>query len=89
MYEFSNASERIWKMRGRVRDRVIRCDSARALIITDANKKCENIVPIIKRPLVFKEIAKNIPIYIDDDEIIVGSKGPYFFSSPSYPEWGN
>ena len=89
MYEFSNATERIWKMRGRIRDRVIRCDSDRALIITEASKKYENIVPIIKRPLVFKEIAEKITTYVDDDEIIVGAKGPYFFSSPSYPEWGN
>jgi len=75
-------------MRERIRDRVIRCDSDRARIITEASKKYENIVPIIKRPLMFKEIAERIPIHVDDDEIIVGSKGLYFFSSPSYPEWG-
>jgi len=83
------ATERIWKMRERIRDRVIRCDSDRALIITEANKKYENIVPIIKRPLVFKEIAEKIQVHVDPDELIVGCKGPYFFSSPSYPEWGN
>ena len=89
MYEFSPATERIRKMRERVRDRVVRCDSERALIVTDASKKYENVVPIIKRPLMFKEIAERITTYVDDDEIIVGSKGQYLFSSASYPEWGN
>ena len=88
MYEFRPATERIWAMRNRIRDRVIRCDSERSTIITEASKMYENIVPIIKRPLMMKEIAKKISVLIDDDEIITGSKGPYFFSSPSYPEWG-
>ena len=89
MYEFKPVTERMWKMRERIRDRVIQCDSDRALIITEASKKYENIVPIIKRPLVFKEIAERISTNVDSDELIVGGKGPFFFSSPSYPEWGN
>ena len=89
MYEFSPATERIWKMRERIRDRVIRCNSSRAMIITQASKKYENIVPIIKRPLMFKEVAEKLPTYVDDDELIVGGKGPYFFSGNSYPEWGS
>ncbi|NMA24738.1 MAG: hypothetical protein GX936_03625, partial [Clostridiales bacterium] len=88
MYQFKPATDRIWKMRERIRDRILRCDAERALIITEASKKYENIVPIIKRPLMFQEIAKKISTIVDDDEIIVGGKGPYFFSSPSYPEWG-
>jgi formate C-acetyltransferase len=88
MYEFSPATDRIWKMRQRIRDRVLRCDSERAVIITEASKKYENVVPIIKRPLMFQEVAKKISTVVDDDELLVGGKGPYFFSSPSYPEWG-
>ncbi len=88
MYEFKPASDRIWKMRERIRDRVVRCDAERAVILTEASKKYENVVPIIKRPLMFQEIAKKITTHIDDDEIITGGRGPYFFSSPSYPEWG-
>jgi formate C-acetyltransferase len=45
-------------------------------------------VPIIKRPLCLYEVCKNITVYIEDTELIVGSKGPYLFSSPAYPEWG-
>jgi len=88
MYELGSTTDRIWKMRERIRDRVIRCDSSRALIITEASKKYENVVPIIKRPLMFKEIAEKIATVVDDDEIIVGGRGPHLFSSVSYPEWG-
>ena len=43
MYEFRPASDRIWAMRNRIRDRVIRCDSERSTIITEASKMYENI----------------------------------------------
>ena len=88
MYEFKPATERIWKLRDRIRDRVIRFDAERAVLITDASKKYEHIAPIIKRPLMFQEVAKKITTLVDDNELIVGGKGPYFFSSPAYPEWG-
>jgi formate C-acetyltransferase len=88
MYEMGLSTDRILKMRERIRDRVVRCDSDRAIIITEASKKHEHVVPIIKRPLVFKEIAERISTHVDDDELLVGGRGPYFFSSPAYPEWG-
>ena len=88
MYSFQPVTDRIWRMRERIRDRVIRCDSDRAIIITEASKKYENVVPIIKRPLMFKEIAEKLTTYVDDDELIVGGKGPYLFAGASYPEWG-
>ena len=88
MYEFKPASDRIWRLRQRIRDRVLRCDSERAVLITQASKKYENIVPIIKRPLMIRDVAERITTLIDDDEIIVGGRGRYFFSSPVYPEWG-
>jgi formate C-acetyltransferase len=88
MYQFKPATDRIWRMRERIRDRVLRCDAERAAIMTEASKKYENIVPIIRRPLMFQEVARKITTLVDDDELIVGGKGPHLFSSPSYPEWG-
>lgn len=38
MYQFKPATQRIRKMRERIRDRVIRCDAERAVIITEASK---------------------------------------------------
>ena len=88
MYEFSPATERIKYMRELIRDRVIRNDAERMKIITDAYKKYDNVVPIIKRPLAFYEICEKMSIFVNDYELIVGGKGPHLFSSPQYPEWG-
>ena len=87
MYEFCPATDRVRRIREKIRDRVLRLDSERGILITEASKKYENIVPIIRRPLLTRELVKNMTIRIEDDEIIVGNKGPYFFSSPASPEW--
>jgi hypothetical protein len=60
MYQFKPATQRIRKMRERIRDRVIRCDAERAVIITEASKKYENVVPIIKRPLMMRRSPKKL-----------------------------
>jgi pyruvate formate-lyase/glycerol dehydratase family glycyl radical enzyme len=87
MYEFSPATERIMKLRELIRDRVLRIDSERAMIWTEANKKYENVVPIIKRPLALYELCSKMTILFEDFEIIIGNKSPSFFGSPQYPEW--
>ncbi|NLT12840.1 MAG: hypothetical protein GXY05_00710 [Clostridiales bacterium] len=87
MYEFKPATKRIWKLRELIRDRVLRIDSERAVIWTEASQKYENVVPIIKRPLMLYELCKKMTILFEDFEIIIGNKSPYFFGSPQYPEW--
>jgi formate C-acetyltransferase len=88
MYTFRPATDRIRFMRELIRDRVLRCDAERAIIMTEAYKKYENVVPIIKKPLALYELCSKMTIRIEDFELIVGNKGPNFFSSPAYPEWG-
>ncbi len=89
MYEFKPATDRIWHLRELIRDRVLRCDAERALIMTDAYKKYENVVPIIKRPLALYELCEKMTVLVEDFELIIGNKSPYFFGSPQYPEWGD
>lgn len=88
MYKFSPATERIQHMREKIRDRVVQYDSERARIVTESNKRNENVIPIIKRPLMFKDICEQMTVLVEDFEVIVGNKGPNYFSSPAYPEWG-
>ena len=88
MYEFKPATERVMRMRDRIRERVVRYDAERAKILTECYKKNEHVIPIIKRPLSLYAICEKMTILVDDDELIVGNKGPNFFSSPAYPEWG-
>ena len=88
MYEFRPATERIKHMRELIRDRVLRCDSERGLIMMDAYKKYDHVVPIIQRPLALKELCERMTLIIEDFELIIGNKGPSYFGSPAYPEWG-
>jgi formate C-acetyltransferase len=87
MYTFRPATERIWHLRELIRDRVLQIDAERALIWTEASKKYENIIPIIKRPLMLYELCAKMTILAEDFEIIVGNKSASFFGSPQYPEW--
>ncbi|MDR2610211.1 MAG: hypothetical protein LBC58_02015 [Clostridiales Family XIII bacterium] len=87
MYEFRPATKRITELREQIRDRVLRYEAQRAVIMTEADKRYEHVVPIIKRPLCLKELCERIGLYIGDTEIIVGSKGAHQFSCAAYPEW--
>ena len=88
MYQFKPATERIQQQRELIRDRVVRYDAERARIMTEAYQKYEHVIPIIKRPLALYELCRQMTILVEDFELIVGNKGPNYFSSPAYPEWG-
>ena len=88
MYQFKPATERIQQQRELIRDRVVRYDAERARIMTEAYQKYEHVPPIIKRPLALYELCRQMTVLVEDFELIVGNKGPNYFSSPAYPEWG-
>ncbi len=87
MYEFRPATDRIKHMRQLIRDRVIQSDAERALIITESNKKNENVVPIIKRPLGTYDVCSKMTVRVEDFEIIVGNKAKNFLGSCTMAEW--
>ena len=89
MYQFRPVTERISYMRELIRDRVIQYDAERGRIITESSQQNEHVIPIIKRPLGFKALCEQMTILVEDFELIVGNKGPNYFSSPAYPEWGS
>ncbi len=89
MYTFKPVSPRIQKMRDEIRERVVHNDAQRARIMTEAYKKYEDIIPIIKRPLSFKYLCERMDLYVGDDELVVGCKGGHMFSAPQYPEMMN
>ena len=88
MYTFRPATDRIRHMRELIRDRVIRNDAERARIVTRVYQENENVPPIIKRALALKALCQQMTVLVEDFELVVGNKGPHFFSSPQYPEWG-
>ncbi|MBR6561455.1 MAG: hypothetical protein IKK78_00415 [Oscillospiraceae bacterium] len=89
MYQFSPATERILRMREIIRERIVRYDSERARIVTESNKRNEHVPPMIKRARLLYDLCEQMTILVEDTELIVGNKGPHFFSSPGFPEWGN
>lgn len=62
--------------------------SERAELVTDFYSK-ENLITIstpVLRALAFKYILENKSIFIDEDELIVGERGPLPKAVPTYPE---
>jgi formate C-acetyltransferase len=68
-------------MREAIRDRVIRADSERALILAEAYDKYKDIAPIIQRPLVYRDICEKMTLRIEDGELVVGNKAKHFLGS--------
>ena len=89
MYQFKPPTERIRRMRERIRDRALLFDAERVRILTESTKRNELVIPAIRRPLFFRDLCEQMTILVDDDELIVGNKGPTLFSSPGYPEWSS
>lgn len=81
MYQFRAYTDRIYNYRQKIRNRVIRGDSERAEILADAYKKYKNVVPLIKKPLITKEVCSRMTIRIEDDDIFAGNKAKHFCGS--------
>ncbi len=88
MYQFKDTTDRVQRYRDKIRNRELTFDLDRAKIVTDSYKRLENTIPIIKKAMAQYDYCEKCAIYIDDDELIVGSRGSHLFSSAQYPEWG-
>ena len=87
MFQPGPVTPRIQHMRDLIRNRVIRSDAERAVILTEAYQKYENVVPVIKRPLAMYEYCKKKKIRVEDFEVIVGNRGEHFLGSTTMMEW--
>jgi formate C-acetyltransferase len=87
MYQFRPVTERIAHMRRLIRERVIQADAELAVITTEAYKRYSHAVPVIRRPLVIREICEKMTVRVEDFEIIVGNRAKNFCGSAISPEW--
>jgi pyruvate formate-lyase/glycerol dehydratase family glycyl radical enzyme len=59
----------------------------RSVLVTDSYKKTEALPPVLRQALAFEKVLAEMPIWIEDDELIVGN----FASRPKgvflYPEY--
>lgn len=80
-------NERVRYLRQKSLDAVPTMSIERAQIVTNAYKKYQGKVSIpVLRAMVFKELCENKIICINDNELIVGERGPAPKATPTYPE---
>ena len=83
MYEFRPVDPRIALIRQKVRDRCIRFDSEKRMLVTEFYQDPKNvhIAPIIKRPLSTKYVCERCTLRIEDYDYFVGNKTRFEFGS--------
>ncbi len=87
MYEFSPMTDRVERMRKRYRDTVPRLDLTRYRIITDFYMNNRSMSGTMKRALNFRNMCEKMPIFVREDELIVGSYTATYKASALYPEY--
>lgn len=80
-------TKRVERMRAAYRDTVPYVDTTRYRLVTEFYMANRNLTGNLKRALNFKNICENIPIFIREDELIVGSYTEKFKASSLYPEY--
>jgi formate C-acetyltransferase len=81
-------NERIKKLREQSLNAINHISAERALLVTEFYKSHESqglSVPV-KRAKAFEYILKNKELYIGNEELIVGERGPAPKATPTYPE---
>lgn len=79
--------ERMSKLKERVMDSMPTIELDRARIITKFYKENESLPILLKRAGSLREVFEKIPVYIRDDELIVGGEGSVPGSIQLYPEY--
>ncbi|WP_193708405.1 glycyl radical protein [Alkalibaculum sporogenes] len=86
MYKLKPVPIKVLKMRDKYRNTIPKVCTSRLKIVTDFYQNNPNITGILKRAMVFKEIAEKTPILISEDEVVVGSMASTYRGSALFPE---
>ena len=60
MYQFRPVTDRMQTMHEAIRERIYHVDPERSLIVTEANKKYETVIPVLRYPMIFREMCEKI-----------------------------
>jgi len=88
MYEFCPMTERVQRVREHYRTTTPYLDTHRYRLVLDFYRNHRNIRGAMKRALNFANLCDNLPVWIQDDEVIVGRYTETFKASALYPEYG-
>jgi formate C-acetyltransferase len=86
MYQLDPITARVAAMRAKYRDTKPEICTARYRLITEFYMQHPELEGILKRALNFQNICENIPVRIDDGEVIVGAQSGKYRASAMYPE---
>ncbi|MCQ2452522.1 MAG: hypothetical protein MJ075_05245 [Oscillospiraceae bacterium] len=87
MYQFRPVAPRVEAYHQRVRDRIFYPDSEIALITTEAFKKYETMVPLIRKCKVLYEICSKMTLRVEDDCLFVSNRGKSFAGIGPHVMW--
>lgn len=79
-------TERVARLRRESLDTPPSISAERALLLTDFYETCREASPPIQRALAFRYLMEHKTIWIGEDELIVGERGPAPRAVPTYPE---
>ena len=80
-------TERVRRLRQQSLEAKPMLSAERAELLTDFYQQNRGLVPVpIQRALSFQYLMEHKTIYIGEDELIVGEKGPIPKATPTYPE---
>ena len=88
MYTFGPITDRVRKMREKYRSTQPEICIARYKLITEFYMQNPDTIGILKRAKNFRNICENIPVRIDDGEVIVGAQSGTYRACALYPENG-
>ncbi|MCD8028288.1 MAG: glycyl radical protein [Erysipelotrichaceae bacterium] len=84
---FGKLTDRMNHFRDQVLDEKPYIDATRALLVTESYKENQNQPAVMKRALMLKNILEKMPIFIEDDTLIVGNQASSNRDAPIFPEY--
>ncbi len=87
MYQFRPVTERIARLRDKVRDRVIIGDAVKHLIKREAEAKYKEYPPVVQKPAESLYVIERMPVDIEEDEYFAGDMGNKHWGAQNGPLW--
>ena len=87
MYTFRPVTDRIERLRGKVRDRIIIADPSKSRIVREAQAKYKNYPPILAKPAEALYVIQHMHTDIEEDEYFAGDVGNKHWGAASGAMW--
>ncbi|MBR2329248.1 MAG: glycyl radical protein, partial [Clostridia bacterium] len=86
MYELKPMTDRVKKIREKYRNTRPKVDIHRYRLVTEFYMNNPQLTGILKRAKNLRNLFENMPVHINEDEVIVGWQGASYRCCALYPE---